>query len=110
MNYFVISLESMVTQTKSPPRASQCSQRVKLPPENNTQSDSFLRFLDSVETPIKNPALFSWLSPHVELPSEYSFLAIIGKLVESNSQLVDPLDAERLTNAELALEDGKTQN
>ena len=97
----------MVPQTKIPPRASQCSPRGKLPPENNAQSGSILRFLDNVQKHMKNQSLFSPFSPHVELPSENSFLAIIRKLIESNSQLIGLLDAERPTSVELAMENAR---
>ena len=53
---------------------------------------------------MKNQPIFPRLSLHVEQPSENSFLPIIEKLVENNSQLIGLLDAERLTNAELTME------
>ena len=59
---------------------------------------------------MKHQSLLSRLSPHVELPSDNFFLAIIGKLVESNSQLIGLLDAERLTNAEFAMESARLRS
>ena len=87
--------------------APQCPLHVELPPENDTRNDPFLCLLDNLEIPAKYQPTFSQFSPRVELPSENASLAIIGKLVESNSQMIRLLNDERLTNSELAMENAR---
>ena len=70
----------------------------------DNHNDPFLRFLDTVETPTKEmPRQFQFLPRGDTSPQEH-FLAVIGKLVESNSQLNELVNTERNNNRSLTNE------
>ena len=70
-------------------------------------NDSFLCFLDSVETPTKELSHQSLLMPREIEPKEKSLLTIIEKLADNNSQLNNLLNTEREKNTNLTNENVK---
>ena len=70
----------------------------------DNHNDSFLRFLDTVETPTKELPRQVQFLPRGDTSAEEHFLAIIGKLVESNSQLNILVNTERNYNRSLTNE------